>query len=55
MAHCFRGSIEGVGAVDGRSDGAGVKEAGEQCDDGNTIDTDACSNACRIAVCGDGI
>ena len=26
-----------------------------QCDDGNDIDTDNCTNACSIAACGDGI
>ncbi len=35
--------------------GNGVLDLGEQCDDGNTVDTDACTNACRTAVCGDGI
>lgn len=29
--------------------GNGVKESGEQCDDGNTIDTDACRNDCTLA------
>jgi cysteine-rich repeat protein len=27
--------------------------AGETCDDGNTIATDACTNVCRLATCGD--
>ena len=27
----------------------------EPCDDGNEVDTDACTNACEKAVCGDGI
>jgi cysteine-rich repeat protein len=27
----------------------------ELCDDGNDIDTDACTNACEPATCGDGI
>lgn len=35
--------------------GDGVKSATEQCDDGNLIDTDACTNACKIPVCGDGV
>ncbi len=26
----------------------------EQCDDGNTSNTDACTNACKTATCGDG-
>ncbi|MEY3012956.1 MAG: hypothetical protein RIT45_1691 [Pseudomonadota bacterium] len=25
----------------------------EECDDGNNVDTDACTNACKKAVCGD--
>jgi cysteine-rich repeat protein len=35
--------------------GDGVVDEGEECDDGNDIDTDDCTNACTIAVCGDGI
>ncbi|MFO0588800.1 MAG: DUF4215 domain-containing protein [Polyangiaceae bacterium] len=26
----------------------------EECDDGNTIDTDTCTQACRLSACGDG-
>ncbi len=36
-------------------DGAVNMLAGEQCDDHNTIDTDACLSSCRIARCGDGV
>jgi cysteine-rich repeat protein len=35
--------------------GDGVVDPGEQCDDGNAVDTDACTTACRLATCGDGI
>ena len=35
--------------------GNGQIEAGEECDDGNDVDTDACTSACQIAVCGDAI
>lgn len=35
--------------------GNGVTEAGEQCDDGNTVSTDGCTSTCRNAVCGDAI
>ncbi|WAS99325.1 DUF4215 domain-containing protein [Nannocystis punicea] len=35
--------------------GNGVKEGNEPCDDGNKVDTDACTNACVLATCGDGI
>ena len=34
--------------------GNSVVEAGEGCDDGNTISTDACTSSCTIAACGDG-
>ncbi|MCS6898603.1 MAG: DUF4215 domain-containing protein [Myxococcales bacterium] len=33
----------------------GKVEAGEQCDDGNSIDGDGCLNNCRAAACGDGV
>jgi cysteine-rich repeat protein len=36
-------------------DGIPQEELGEECDDGNDDDTDLCTNACRISVCGDGI
>ncbi len=35
--------------------GNGVQEGGEQCDDGNLITNDSCTNACRLPLCGDGI
>ncbi len=35
--------------------GDGKMDVGEACDDGNTVDTDACTNACLMAKCGDGI
>ena len=35
--------------------GNGVVEAGEECDDANTDETDACTNACVAATCGDGL
>ncbi len=35
--------------------GNGVREAGEECDDGNLSDTDACTSECLRARCGDGI
>jgi cysteine-rich repeat protein len=31
--------------------GNGVVDAGEACDDGNTVDTDGCSNACTVTAC----
>lgn len=34
--------------------GNGRLDGGEQCDDGNLIDTDACTAVCRPARCGDG-
>jgi len=35
--------------------GNGVKDTGEQCDDGNTVNNDGCSSTCKIEGCGDGI
>jgi cysteine-rich repeat protein len=32
-----------------------VIEAGETCDDGNTVDGDGCSHRCIIEACGDGL
>ena len=37
-----------------RCDADGLVEQGEECDDGNDVDEDACTNACRNASCGDG-
>jgi len=34
--------------------GNGVLQSGEECDDGNGVNTDACSNSCTAARCGDG-
>ncbi|MBK8263885.1 MAG: DUF4215 domain-containing protein [Nannocystis sp.] len=34
--------------------GDGVVQAGEECDDGNQIDTDTCLSTCQSATCGDG-
>lgn len=35
--------------------GDGIKQANEECDDGNRIDWDGCSNLCRLPKCGDGV
>ena len=35
--------------------GNGQVDAGEQCDDGNQDNTDACLNSCQSAACGDGV
>jgi cysteine-rich repeat protein len=35
--------------------GNGVVDPGEQCDDGNTVSGDGCSQTCRVEVCGNGI
>ena len=34
--------------------GDGVEDPGEDCDDGNTSNNDACTNTCESAYCGDG-
>ena len=35
--------------------GNGTIEAGEVCDDGNAVETDACTGSCKLNRCGDGI
>ena len=35
--------------------GDGNVETSEQCDDGNTVDTDSCRNDCTLPKCGDGV
>jgi cysteine-rich repeat protein len=35
--------------------GDGNVNPGEECDDGNNVDTDSCTNGCQNAVCGDGV
>jgi len=34
--------------------GNAVKDPGEQCDDGNALDTDGCTISCKLPRCGDG-
>jgi len=46
---------DGSPTLPGTNCGNNVVEAGEQCDDGNLINTDACTNACTLTTCGDGI
>jgi cysteine-rich repeat protein len=45
---CLQGECVPLGC------GNGTLEPPEQCDDGNQVDTDACTNLCRPAACGDG-
>jgi cysteine-rich repeat protein len=39
----------------GATCGNGIVEAGEECEDGNALDGDGCSQYCRVEVCGDGL
>jgi len=41
--------------VDQPDCGNGTVDGGEECDDGNVINTDACKNDCTDNVCGDGV
>jgi cysteine-rich repeat protein len=53
-----RGLIDDVVDISfppGPACGNGIVEGEEQCDDGNNVDTDACTSECRDAFCGDGI
>lgn len=58
----FWGGCSGSGENDSASANAsngvcgnGVKEGTEECDDGNTDDTDACRVDCSLPACGDGV
>ncbi|VVB77863.1 Uncharacterised protein [uncultured archaeon] len=35
--------------------GNGIKESGEECDDGNTNSNDTCKTTCKLNICGDGL
>lgn len=35
--------------------GNGVVDVGEECDDGDGVDENECTNACNLPICGDGI
>ncbi len=48
---CFRN----CGFKDHCGDGKVQFALGEQCDDGNNVNTDACTNECKAPACGDGI
>jgi cysteine-rich repeat protein len=39
----------------GATCGNGILEVGEECEDGNALDGDGCSQYCRVEVCGDGL
>ena len=52
---CTETCQRGPGITSLCGDGSVDLPNGEQCDDGNRIDTDACTNACENARCGDGI
>ncbi len=47
IARCDSGAIE-------TTCGDGTLDPGEQCDDGNSVDNDACPNTCKSPSCGDG-
>ncbi|WP_293248274.1 DUF4215 domain-containing protein [Nannocystis sp.] len=48
-------AADGIGVYSSAKCGNGKVEGSEACDDGNMVDTDACTNACKLAACGDGI
>lgn len=47
---CGKGNLQNFSLC-----GNGVVDSGETCDDGNTVDSDACTAACQEARCGDGV
>ncbi|HEX5038199.1 MAG TPA: DUF4215 domain-containing protein [bacterium] len=50
---CINCELEGGGNTPSPYCGDGNVDSGEECDDGNSVNTDACTNACTDAVCGD--
>ncbi|MGE3636313.1 MAG: DUF4215 domain-containing protein, partial [Sandaracinaceae bacterium] len=52
IAGCANGTDGDAGIPPGCGDG--IVEEGEECDDGNAVDTDSCRNTCQTARCGDG-
>ncbi|MDA0376018.1 MAG: DUF4215 domain-containing protein [bacterium] len=52
------GNVSGTCVANAAVCGNGTEETGEECDDGNTVDTDACKNDCTepppVASCGNG-
>jgi cysteine-rich repeat protein len=50
--HCSQGSC--VGTPIEPQCGDGVRNPGEECDDGNAVSGDGCSVTCRLERCGDG-
>jgi cysteine-rich repeat protein len=46
-------SVNGESCLGSETCGDGVVSGGEECDDGNASDTDACTTACLWNVCGD--
>jgi len=56
LEQCTGRCVESAGSADCAPDrcGDGRVQSGEACDDGNSDDTDTCTNKCTKAVCGDG-
>jgi cysteine-rich repeat protein len=52
---CAAGYSLLAGACVAAGCGNSVVEAGEACDDGNTVATDGCTSTCTVAACGDGV
>ena len=48
-------ACDGIGSFVATVCGDAKLDPGEQCDDGNKLDTDACTSACKLATCGDGL
>jgi len=55
---CTEGCVDSLNNTNWVFDGDcqdGVVNTGEQCDDGNSDNTDSCPNDCQYAVCGDNV